>query len=592
MTLVVPYVGELLDSDLRLVRLAEFFAVPYETLALAGAADPTAFLSAAVPEGCSCFIINPRVIQQWLGPGGLPAALVKFLLSRFPHMLVHGVRAGAFDSEIVAALSHDGLKSVEAIDDRSDYSVTADSAQICGAFSGLSFGPANPANDHVFYATGDPSVRELISIGRRPFMAAAHLETTEVLFIASEDVADLDAEVGDASHAEFFSRLVPYAMALRYIAGGECWRPAKAQASIIIDDPLLPKRYGFLNFESLLHLAKEHNFHATIGFIPHNFRRNSARITRMFRKNAAHLSICYHGNDHVDSEFASRDVALLNTLLRVAEERMDLHHQTSGLPCDRVMIFPQGSFSIEAMRALKSHNFYAAVNTIPHPADQPVRLTLGELAQPAILRFEGFPLFIRKPIRHTGDLDIAFNAFFGRPVLIVEHHDIFQHPDSLIEIAGRINSISPAITWASLANVVGNSALTRRTADGTYHVRAYSSAIEISNPSSSLRSYSIEWERGCHNVPIERVVRDGATFEGFATEGGSLRVSVEIAPGATHTFSVVHRNDHASVSSLGWRWTLEAFLRRRLSELRDNYLSKNRRLFAAGKAFHQRFLKG
>ena len=208
---------------------------------------------------------------------------------------------------------------------------------------------------------------------------------------------------------------------------------------------------GFLNFDSLLRLANQHNFHTAIAFIPHNFRRNSTRITRMFQENAARLSICFHGNDHTAAEFASTDMALLDALVRVAEERMDLHRQTTGLPCDRVMVFPQGDFSVEAMKVLKFHNFYAAVNTVPHLAGQPVRLPIGELAQPAVLRYGGFPLFVRTTIRQTQSHEIAFNLFFGRPVLIGEHHDVFQRPELLGEIAARIKSVAPEIQWGNLA---------------------------------------------------------------------------------------------------------------------------------------------
>jgi hypothetical protein len=77
--------------------------------------------------------------------------------------------------------------------------------------------------------------------------------------VASEGVADVNAEVGNSSLVEYFSRLVPQAMALRYAAGDECWRPSKPLASIIIDDPLLRKSYG-LSFESLLRLAKATQF--------------------------------------------------------------------------------------------------------------------------------------------------------------------------------------------------------------------------------------------------------------------------------------------------------------------------------------------
>lgn len=593
MKLVVPYIGELRDLDARIVRLAEFLGIPCETLALKNVPEHAEFLEKTVPDQCSCFVVNPQVMKEWLGLDVIPADLVAFLLSRFPHLLVHGLRVNVFDTEMVAALSRGRLKSVDAIDgDHPVYVIAKDSKHFCEAFSGLSFGPVNPVNDHVFCTSGsDLAVQQLISIGGRPFMAAVRLEGAEVLFVASEDVADVNAEVGDAPLAEYFSRLVPHAMALRYAAGDECWRPCKAHASIIIDDPLLRKSYGFLNFESLLRLASQHNFHVTIAFIPHNFRRNSSGITRMFQENAARLSICFHGNDHMEAEFASTDLAHLNTLLRVAEDRMNLHHQMTGLPCDRVMVFPQGNFSLEAMKVLKSHNFYAAVNTVPHPAEQPVRLTIGELVQPAVLRYGGFPLFIRKPIRQTQSHDIAFNLFFGRPVLIVEHHEIFQRPESLVEIAARINSVAPEIHWSNLATVAGNSILTRRAPDGTHHVRAYSGTVRIVNDSDSIRRYSIEWGDSCDDASIEQVLMDGTPCCGFEIGDARLWPPLELAPGSSHTFSLVHRNVQAAVRNLGLRWKARAFLRRRLSEVRDNYLSKNQHLLTAAKTLQRRFLK-
>ena len=182
----------------------------------------------------------------------------------------------------VAALSRGRLKSVDTIDgNHLAFDIAKDSQHVCEAFAGLSLGPASSVNDHVFDINGsDPALQQLISVGGRPFMAAVKVEGAEIIFVGSEEIADMNAEFGDAPLSEYFSRFLPHAMALRYVAGDACWRPNSAQASIIIDDPLLRKSYGFLNFESLLRLADQHNFHAAIAFIPHNFRRNSSQIGR------------------------------------------------------------------------------------------------------------------------------------------------------------------------------------------------------------------------------------------------------------------------------------------------------------------------
>ena len=593
MKLVVPYIGELLDIDVRMMRLAEFLGISCETLALGNGAERTVLVNPTTKEQGACFVVNPRVMKEWLGLDGSPADLLTFLRSHFTNVLVHGLRAETFDNEIVATLSQDRLKSVDAIDGKcSVYSVANGSRHICEAFAGLSFGPVDPVNDHVFCTIGgDPAIEQLISIDGRPFMVLVKQEGTEILFVASEDVADLSAAVGDSPLTDYFSRLLPHAMALRYVAGNECWRPREAHASIIIDDPLLRKSYGFIDFGSLLRLSDQYNFHTTIAFIPHNFRRNSSRITRIFNENAHRLSICFHGNDHTGGEFASTDLDFLNTSLSVAEERMDLHQQTSGLPCDKIMVFPQGRFSVEAMQMVKSHNFYAAVNKITHPINQPNRLTIGELAQPAVLRYGGFPLFIRRPIQQTQSQDIAFNLFFGRPVLIGEHHDMFRSPGSLVEIANKINDVAPAIHWSNLGTVAVNSILTRRTPDGTHHVRAYSGTVQISNDSNFFRHYSIEWGEPSMGASIEGVLTDGTPCSGFVINDAGLQLSIGLAPGASQTLSVVYRNANTTMRNFGRRWNTQAFLRRRLSELRDNYLSKNQRLLTAAQAFQRRFLR-
>jgi hypothetical protein len=222
---------------------------------------------------------------------------------------------------------------------------------------------------------------------------------------------------------------------------------------------------------------------------------------------------------------------------------------------------------------------------------QPIRLTIAELAQPAVLRYGGFPLFIRKSIRQIQSHDIAFNLFFGRPVLIVEHHEVFQRPEELVEIAARINSVASEVHWCNLATVVSNSSHTRRAADGTHHVRAYANTVRISNDSSSKRRYSIEWGDSYERSSIENVLMDGTPCSGIEITDAGLRLSVELAPGSSAEFSLVYRNDHATVRNFGLRRSTHAFLRRRLSEFRDNYLSKNQRLLAAAETFRRHFLR-
>jgi hypothetical protein len=252
-------------------------------------------------------------------------------------------------------------------------------------------------------------------------------------------------------------------------------------------------------------------------------------------------------------------------------------------------VFPQGRFSIEAMKALKAHNFYAAVNTVSHSMQQPVRLTIRDLAQPAVLRYGGFPLFLRRSIRHTRSRDIAFNVFFGKPILIVEHHDVFQRSEALAEIAERINSVAPNVHWSNLGTAVSKSILRKITPDGEHRVRAYSGTVALSNPSGSVKRLSIEWDAFA-DAGVEQVLINDAPCSGFQVDNAGVRLSVELPPGNSQTFRLVHRNERTAVTTLGLRWNARTFVRRRLSEARDNYLSKNQRLLSAAKNI-QRLVK-
>ena len=596
MKLIVPHTGAIQSSDSRLIRLAQFLGVMCEPFLLEKLSrQPAGNTEKAFPKPDSCLVINPQVIKEWTG-AVLPADLVSRLTSQFPYLIVHGLTADPFCDELVKTLSAGRLRRVQRIVDTDQpYEIAVDCREVSGAFSGISFGPVNPANDCILSVDcGKPAVRRLISIGGSPFMALMKIDNTEILFLASADTLDVNHELGDTPLRKYFSRFVPHSMALRYIFGGQCWHPGEHYASLTIDDPLLRPSYGFLNFESLLHLMEEANFSTTIAFIPHNYRRNARQIIELFHKNRNRFAICFHGNDHTAAEFASDDIPRLNTMLGIAESRMDIHCRATGLRCHRVMVFPQEHFSVEAMEVLKSRNFSAAVSSTPHPTGRQVAITLGDIAEPAILRHAGFPLFLRKYIAETEKQDIAFNLFFGKPVLIVDHHEAFRHPDLLVEAITMINSLAPEIRWSDLETAVTNSILKRRAPDGSNYVRAYSNTVRVTNDEQSQQRYIIEWKHLGQCPFVEQVVCDGRPFDLFEADEFGIRLSVELTPGDSNAFSVVYRNDYSSLEDLGFCWSAKAYIRRRICELRDNYISKNRHATALAdvlrRSYYNRFV--
>src|SRR6185436_12097790 len=123
--------------------------------------------------------------------------------------------------------------------------------------------------------------------------------------------------------------------------------------------------------------------------------------------------LCVHGCDHTDAEFATQDAASLHGKAKLALERMRKHQRFSGVRFDEVMVFPQGRFSVEAVKALKAAGYLASVNgdVVPAGAPEPDRMTLRDLLDVAVTRFADFPLFGR---RYPRDLtDLALDLFLG-----------------------------------------------------------------------------------------------------------------------------------------------------------------------------------
>lgn len=576
-----------------MLRLALFLGVECEPVCLEPDEDGRTVesLEHSIPSSCNSIVLSPKVIRAYIGESAAYADRLAPLLRRFERVIVHGLRPSPSDSAVVRVLSEGQLNAIQRINPTAtSYSITNDESEICGAFSGLEFGPPNASNDHVFVpSAGHDGLTSLISIGGLPFLASVNTSNAEVLFLGSSGVADLDLELDLPTLKDGFSRFVPHCMALRHVANESCWQPMKPHACVVIDDPLLRSNYGFVNFDSLLQSARAHRFHATVAFIPHNFDRNSPRILKMFLENPAQLSICFHGNDHTRGELAATDPALLSAILRTAEDRMSLHALATGLPCDRVMVFPQGRYSTEAMRALRAHNFLGAVNTSALPQNWHAQPTLGDLIRPACLRSAGFPLFLRRHIEQTDEFHVAANCFFGKPTIIVTHHDTFANPEPLLEVVDRINSLAPEMQWTNLATIASRAFLSRNGPDGSHHVHAYATTVMLENDSEAWRSYRVDWSNDGEEPAISHVLVDDCPSSDFLLDSAVVRVTTTLPPRTSRTFSIRYRPYEEAPSALGPSWRVRAYIRRRLSEIRDNYLSKRKTTLHAAQMVLRRF---
>lgn len=164
------------------------------------------------------------------------------------------------------------------------------------------------------------------------------------------------------------------------------------------------------------------------------------------------LRICVHGCDRTAGEFASVDDVTLNWKVSLARNRMEQHKRKFRFSYDNVMVFPQGAFAEESMRVLQQHGFTAAVNSTLIARNYKGGLKIRDMIAPSTTHY-GIPLFLRRYPKRIED--VAYDFFFGRPVLIVLHSaDFVNGWDDLLGFIGQLNKSEAGLQWLPLGKIV------------------------------------------------------------------------------------------------------------------------------------------
>ena len=579
---IIVFSGEASIIDRHLARLIAVLGAPFRMVRVDQRNNVEAFVAGLCREGAPCIMVSARSLAALFQETAIPPDVVAHMLACVPYVLVYGITPDARETDVIRHLT-DGLVSSVVYLDRTDYSyqVSATEREITHEFSGLAFGPINAGIDFGLVLTQQQTeFSNFVSINNLPIFASLKKRNTRVFLLACRDIADLDAQPAvqtDVSWParDYFSRLVPAMMFLRHVFQDKLWHNSRRYANFIIDDPLLRESYGFLNYAQLLQEMDRCEFTTTIAFIPWNYRRTSDSVARVFRERSDRFSICLHGCNHTEGEFASTEVRRLNTQLHLGTQRMRAHEQRTGLPYAEVMVFPQGKFSATSLELLKCHNYLAAVNSSAIPMDlgEAHGLTIADFLAPAISKYGDFPLFVR---RYPGTVaDFAFDLFLGKPALLVEHHNYFKNGyDKIQECVTQINSLSTNLQWTNLADLISNTYLQRVISDDKMDCKIFANHQIIHNQYFIEKQYFIQ-KHESGRVPIKNVLINGEYYP-YKIEDNHLIMCVDIPPDNSIEIIIDYDNEHGyerEVRSLGS--DISVYMRRFLSEFRDNYIQRN-----------------
>jgi hypothetical protein len=413
----------------------------------------------------------------------------------------------------------------------------------------------------------------LITIKDQPWFFLNRSDGPTVFVWAAAHLPDISEPINsaDEEQAQHLLWLLPLLAFLRHAFGKRTWHAPTCLANFIIDDPPVRGRYG--SFEPARHLASLIDIpHATtVAFIPWYWSRSTALAAELFRNHSSELSLCVHGCDHTDGEFASFNRVTLTGKCQLALQRSQLLRERTGLSCEPVMVFPQGLFSKAAVTALRETSFLGAVNSTLLPVDAQVGdVRLADLMEPAYTSIEDFPIFLRRYPRDP--VLCAVDLFLGRPLLVVEHQDYFRHGyGDCRRFFEAVNSLRCSLSWAPLDQIVRRACLQREIEPGTIEVRFYSNSFVLENPSAQRWSYRLV--RRCNRPELIRGVLVNGSPVAHAFKDGEVTFALELHPRTSATVQLVKNGLGAnevfkgSVSYRGRVWA-----RRRLCELRDNHL--------------------
>jgi hypothetical protein len=563
-------------SEMSAKKIAEFLGAEATIVSVAHARDAES-IRRVVPR-CPALIVHLDTLVALADEFEAGEQELLALTDLSAHVFVYGGKANERYDSILGVLSSGGLSGLQSLATTDlSFSLSNDYRQWCGALSGLTFSAANPAWDSGFVeGAARASLSVLVRAGSKPFFARVEHGGSGLFFAACGQLGDPDEETpSEAGLLPWFSRLAPLMIFLRSALGDRLWHNDSPRACFIIDDPLLKRRYGFLKYSRLLETAGKEKFCACIAFIPWNYRRSNKEIVKMFSSSSASLSLCIHGCDHTRGEFAATSRELLRDKARLALDRMNTHSELYGLPFDDVMVFPQGLFSSEALKALEDCGYLAAVNTTLRPSDETPVLTLGELMDVAVTKFGGAPLFARHYPREVAEF--AFDLFLGKPALFVEHHGYFRNGYAeLASFIQSINKLEEGLEWRNLATICSRASLRKTMPNGEVHLRFYTNRFCVTNGGIRPQVYNLE-RRWAVQRPAPKVTLNCRPWSGELKDC-LLTMTFSLEPGESADIRIAFEATEKPAGQ-AWRPTnahnTRVLVRRMLSEFRDDHVETN-----------------
>ncbi|HUV67627.1 MAG TPA: hypothetical protein VMW24_27285 [Sedimentisphaerales bacterium] len=477
------------------------------------------------------------------------------------NLFVSGVKEG-LDRTVLSEFTEGAVVGVaRPLDTQRDWIVSSAAPEITRVFSGqvVTSTPAAAQGDFALTLGQQNSVTTLISSkddtgATYPIFVRWQKGAGSVFVDASRPPRSLEEVPLRQMYYDpsSFSTIVPLMLTMRYALGNEAWHNTHNYANLTIDDPALTEPWQALSYTALLQEMQAHNFHTTIAFVPANRDKSRPEVVNLFRAHPDRYSLVQHGNNHDGYEFYKYSVSEDDTYdgqkypaRPLADQKADIveglarmaeHSLLTGIPWDRVMVFPYGISPEQTLVSLKANNYLATVNAQDVPLDgtRPSDWDYGMYQ--ANMDYGDFPVLTR---RHPGTYSpfrpdlrpFIFDLFLGKPALFYSHayegKELFASGiDAFDPVADQVNALPGGVEWRNLGYIIRHLYLEKTNDDGSMDVKMYGNDLIVSNDSGEARTYHLFKEETL-NVPIASVTVNGYEFP-YRVNGSYLTLDVRM----------------------------------------------------------------
>jgi hypothetical protein len=571
--------GNKLSTEQRELELATQFyglnlkLVPIgdkQTAALIGTINPELTVAVAIEANALAYVDKKTLLHTLsLGRAGRIPLLI---LGVTPETSTRILKAWSGISAIIVKPIHRSIGQY--------YSVGAESG-VTQQLTGLEF---PYLGDEAFYFLLGQGSRfhNILSVRDDRQVAPVFIEEDlqdQKIFLLSgaSPSADIVSHSNSDLAEDAFVKIAAVMMFTKYCAGEKGWHALGHYANVTIDDPWLREPYGNLSYEGLLKEMEKHNFHTSIAFIPWNYDRNNADVVSLFQSHPDRFSICIHGNNHDHKEFtdyASKPLDVQIVALKQSMARMESFTEQTGIPYEKVMVFPHSIAPEQTLEALKANGYLATINSqnIPMGSTRP-RDPLFAM-RPITLSFGGLPSIIRYTVAGpTPGYRVAINDFLDNPLFFYAHQDVFAKGiDALDDLADQVNRIEPDTKWRGVGEIVKHLYVLKKRDGDSYDVLAFSSSIVLDNPSSRDAVFYIKKQES--GVPIITSVTVNQEHLSAQLRDGYVEMQVGIPAGGSRRISIQYGDSPDLRNVNTSKHSLYVFLLREVSDFRDIVLSR------------------